>query len=165
MGGFTEEDARRAVEDVRRGDSLRKASMRWNIPRTTLARRVDGAKPRREASVESQRLTPAQERAVAGWVWVEAQLGRAPTRGRIREVAQQILVSTGDLRPLGKNWINSFMARNPTVKESKQSKSTKEVPDEAANEFVDEPMFVLMEEDGEDSESPTASSDTTKPAG
>lgn len=157
MAGFTDDDARRAVEDVRRGGSLRKASMTWGIPRSTLARRVQGGRPHSEANIDHQRVTPAQERAIANWAWVEAQIGRPPTRIRMREVAQQILIAAGDHKPLGKNWISGFLFRNPSVKDirSKPKKTDDAAANDASGEYLHEPVFALMDDEG--SESPATS--------
>lgn len=163
MAGFTDEDARRAIEDVRRGDSLRKASMAWGIPRSTLARRVQGGKPHSEANVDHQRLTPAQERAIANWSWVEAQIGRPPTRIRMKEVAQQILVGVGDHRPLGKNWINGFLHRNPATKDIKPRKSAGAPANDTSSQYLHEPVFALM--DTAESEFPATSEPTPTPTG
>ena len=71
--------------------SIRAASRAWDVPRTTLERRLRGAAPRRVAHHHQQRLTPEQEQFLATWILEEDTRGYPPGHDRVREMASQIL--------------------------------------------------------------------------
>jgi hypothetical protein len=57
---YTEEDVQRALADVAKWRSVRKAGLDWGVPRGTLQDRIHGRISRKEASEPSQRLSPVQ---------------------------------------------------------------------------------------------------------
>lgn len=120
---YSNEDVSQALDAIKGGQSLRKAASQWGVPRTTLQRRMQGAQSREIAFSEQQRLSQAQESNLAEWVRIQVVLGLPPTYHQIREFAERILQTQGDSRPLGKNWVQSFIRRNPSVK-SQRSKAS-----------------------------------------
>ena len=74
-----------AIQLVQFGVSQAEAARRWNIPRSTLQRRLQGGRTMRKAKEPFQRLSVEQESFVADWICTEEIAGRAPTRGMVRE--------------------------------------------------------------------------------
>ncbi|KAL8402246.1 hypothetical protein RB596_008852 [Gaeumannomyces avenae] len=101
-----------AIQLVQFGVSQAEAARRWNIPRSTLQRRLQGGRTMRKAKEPFQRLSVEQKSFVADWICTEETAGRAPTRGMVREFAEMML-SPGP--KLGKRWIDGFFERNPTI--------------------------------------------------
>jgi hypothetical protein len=96
--------------------SIRAAAKAYNIPQTTLTARVNGTASRRDISHQhQQRLTPLQEEFLVEWILEEDARGYAPSHARAREMAERVLRSNGDTKPLGKRWVSSFIHRNPRV--------------------------------------------------
>jgi hypothetical protein len=105
-----------ALNDIQNGVSQRKASKQWGIPRSTLQKRLNGSQPRAGANEHLQRLSRQQESHLAEWVRVQSNLGLPPTRQQIAEFASRVVKAGGNDRPLGKNWIEGFLRRNPEIR-------------------------------------------------
>ncbi|KAF4883786.1 hypothetical protein CGCF415_v015717 [Colletotrichum fructicola] len=116
MVQYCEDDIRQALEAITNGLSIHKAASAWGIPRTTLRRRIKGAQSRDTAFADQQRLSPTQESHLAEWVRIQAALGLPPTHQQLEDFAERILQIHGDTQPLGKNWVQAFIKRNPSVK-------------------------------------------------
>ena len=115
MPKYTEDALSSALAEVVAGAPLKSAARRWGIPRSTLQSRYRGHEPRSLAYAPYQRLAPEQERALARWVFAQAELGCPPTHAQLRGLAQRVLCQGGDNRPLGINWIKGFLARNRDI--------------------------------------------------
>ncbi|OAA62879.1 transposase [Niveomyces insectorum RCEF 264] len=116
MHDYTEDDVKRALGALANGASIRKASREFGIPPATLFNRKSGTVPHRQASKGQQRLTPAQEEQLCGWIYVQDALGLRPTAPQVKVIATTLLRASGDDRPLGKHWLDGFLRRNPSVK-------------------------------------------------
>ncbi|KAI8406645.1 hypothetical protein FOFC_14115 [Fusarium oxysporum] len=88
----------------------------WQVPRTTLRDRIEGRGQRKAAHTHRRCPQPIQEAHLTNWVLAQLALGLAPTHNQLREFAQRIVNNQGDLKPIGKNWIEVFLRRNPSVK-------------------------------------------------
>ncbi|KAF4474422.1 hypothetical protein CGGC5_v016974 [Colletotrichum fructicola Nara gc5] len=115
MSSYTESHIAQALEAIANGQSIRKASAEFGIPNSTLQNRLRGIQSRGLAYSNLQRLSPTQEKHLAEWVRVQAALGLPPTHQQLKEFAERILQNQGDSQPLGKNWIQSFIKRNPSA--------------------------------------------------
>jgi hypothetical protein len=49
------------------------------------------------------------------WILRQEQLGFAPSHTLLKATVTALLHQAGDIRPLGKNWIESFRKRNPAI--------------------------------------------------
>ncbi|KAK6221470.1 transposase [Colletotrichum tabaci] len=116
MGQYTEYEINQAIEAVGKGMSLRKASIEYGIPKTTLRDRLHGTQPREIAFEDYQRLSIDQEAKLAEWVRIQHALGLAPIHQQVKVFAERILHAMGDTDPLGKQWIQGFKRRNPSIK-------------------------------------------------
>ena len=61
-----------------------------------------------------------QEERLAKWILIQESLGLGPTHGQIRIFAGRILWAKEDGQPLGKQWMASFLQRNPILKTKRQ---------------------------------------------
>ncbi|KAJ2963829.1 hypothetical protein NQ176_g10835 [Zarea fungicola] len=116
MGRADEDSIRNAIQTVKSGVSVNKAATRWGVPRTTLMNRLKGKGSHQTGSEVLQRLSRQQEINLCGWAITETAAGNPPTQRRLCDMATKILVAKGDLRPLGRNWIDAFFRRNPELK-------------------------------------------------
>ena len=119
MAKYTENDLQNALADIRAGMAEAQAARVWNVPRTTLYRRLRGAEPRNIAKAHCQRLSSSQEDSLVEWIRIQGTIGYPPTHATIRFIASRVLANDGDPRPLGKNWMEGFLRRNPSVRTMK----------------------------------------------
>ena len=116
MPQYTENDIKFAIQAVQEGATQREASIKWGIPRSTLQDRLNGSTTKAASKEAYQRLSKQQENHLRDWVLAQGALGLPPTHKQLKEFATRILVASNDLRPLGKHWITSFLARNPGIR-------------------------------------------------
>ena len=119
MAKYTEIDLQNALADIRKGMTAAQAARVWSVPRTILGHRLRGGEPFKVAKAHCQRLSPSQEEALVQWIRVQGTIGYPPTHATIRFIASRILAHGGDLKPLGRNWMEGFLRRNPSVKTMK----------------------------------------------
>ncbi len=117
---YTEYDVMCALAEIANGKSLRKASLEWGIPRSTLRGRNTTTLPHQEAASHLQRLPTVIENRLTNWVLTQESLGRGVTHAQIRVFGQRLLALQGDHLPLGKHWMSRFLARNPILKTKRQ---------------------------------------------
>jgi hypothetical protein len=96
-------------------------------PVQTLYHRLKGGKSRREANIESQALTPAEESALVNYAQRASAVGHPIRHDFLRELAEEIrkrraLAEGKILNPLGVKWVQRFLARHPEL-QSRISKS------------------------------------------
>jgi len=116
-GGYSEDAVVSAYLEVHDdGISTKKAAQRYGIPRTTLRDRLHGVSSKADMPQPQQRLSPVQETRLATWILRQESLGYAPSHSQVRSVVEALLKSMDDHKPLGKNWIDGFKRRNPTIK-------------------------------------------------
>ena len=115
MQRYTEYEVHQAITAVKNGQSIRKASIEWGVPRATLQDRISGREPHRIASEPQQRLSSHQEAELAKWAIAQADLGLPPTHLQLRLFASKILDIKGDTERLGQRWVRSFLKRNPSI--------------------------------------------------
>lgn len=113
----------------RQGVSIRNACARLNANRTTLSRRMNGGKSHRQASQESQYLTPEEENAISENIR-SAFPGTCPTLGRnaLRKIGQSIIDNEFrknnliDHKHISESWENRLRQREPALNKYKRNK-------------------------------------------
>ena len=113
---YTEDDVREALEAVANGQSIRKASLAWGVPRNTLRDRIHGKEPRTQAFIDLQKLPPVQESRLVDWILLQSVARHPPIYTQIRDLAQRILATAGKTTILGKKWMHSFLKRHPELR-------------------------------------------------
>ncbi|EGX90139.1 Helix-turn-helix, Psq [Cordyceps militaris CM01] len=136
MGKANEADIQNAIQSVKSGVSVTSSATRWGVPRSTLRHRLKGTKTHAAAAESQQRLSKQLEVQLGGWITTMTAINEPPTHKQVREVATQLLALQGDLRPLGKNWVITFLRRNPHIKIMKES--TGLLDESAVNGAMDE---------------------------
>ncbi|KJZ70572.1 hypothetical protein HIM_10040 [Hirsutella minnesotensis 3608] len=111
-----ENDIDNAVFEVLDGLSIAAASRDFDVPRTTLRRRLQGGTTNRDSKENSQRLSQRQEQELINWILAEEAAGRPPSKRNVQAFAQLIAVLGSDDRPIGHNWVNRFIARHEEIK-------------------------------------------------
>jgi hypothetical protein len=116
------------------------AAKTTGAPIRTVYDRLQGRRTRREVNVKNQALTPAEEMALVQWVQRAAATGHPVRHQFLRELAEEIrkrrLGEDGTLfTPLGKQWIQRFLKRNPTLK-TQRAKSIEQARVDVTKEQV-----------------------------
>src|SRR5437773_8833756 len=119
MPSYSEADVTAAIDDILDGRGIRLAARDHGIPRTTIGNSIKGMDTHQEASEDLQRLSPDLETRLAQFALTQESLGYAMTHAQIKGIAQKILRSGGDLKPLGRHWMDGFLRRNPQLKTKK----------------------------------------------
>ncbi|KAK8007228.1 hypothetical protein PG989_001218 [Apiospora arundinis] len=145
---YTEDDIPAAIKDVAGGKSIHKAALYWGIPRSTLISRLHGRQSRRESKSTYQKLSPVQEKHLADWILAQEALGVAPTHTQIKELAQRVLALHGNPMPLGKNWIESFLRRQPALRTKRQRRIDSQRINGASTEAIKPENRHNMDEHG-----------------
>ena len=72
---YTEDDVQRALKEIAEGKSMRRASLDWGVPRSTIQERIYGRVTITEAKEPFQRLSSVQEQRLTDWVLTQETLG------------------------------------------------------------------------------------------
>ena len=110
--------------------SIRKAAAAFDVPRSTLHRRVKGGATRQQAQVNNRKLLPTEEAALIQWIESLDDRGMSPTIGYIRQMADLLLRERGSsflldasitstpvlATTVGENWVHRLLDRHPHLK-------------------------------------------------
>jgi len=107
---------RKACEAYRKEGRLRKQCLEFNVPCSTLRRRLIGVLPHAMAHQDQQKLSVALEKSLADWVIFQANLGLPVTHTQIRGLAQRICVNYSKPQEFGKRWMAAFLRKYPILK-------------------------------------------------
>jgi hypothetical protein len=151
MPEYTDEDLNEAIQKVKNGKSVIKAANQHSVPRSSLRDRLAGKEPKGRAHEGQQRLSHALEKKICDWLRVQDALGTPLTHFQIRKLVQRVLEAQGDSRPLGKHWIERFIARNQRIKtlratriEAKRIRGSKAIIIRSWFEQLKDPEVVII---------------------
>lgn len=99
--------------------SQNKAAKLYGISRTTLRNQIVGVLPHSETHKYQQKLSATQKRNLRDWVLVQSALRFSPMCIQINEFAGRISKKNGYDEPIGRRWIEGFLARHKEIKETK----------------------------------------------
>ena len=99
-----------------KGLSIRKASESYGISYTTLHGRINGAKSAAVRQEEKQRLFAEEEMILVKWITRLQAWGWPARVEQARFMAEDLLRAKGDMKPLGKNWVQSFLGRHREIR-------------------------------------------------
>ena len=97
--------------------SIRELARRFNIPRTTLQRRLTGDVFRLETRANNHKLTETEEESLEKWILSMDLRGAAPRPSIVREMADLLLQKRGTTPVLsvGEKWVYNFIKRRPLL--------------------------------------------------
>ena len=97
--------------------SIREAARRFDVPETTLRRRLRGITNRATSRANSHKLTEIEEESLQKWILSMDSRGSAPRPSSVREMANILLEHrrTTPVLSVGENWVTNFIKRHPTL--------------------------------------------------
>lgn len=95
--------------------SIRFVAKKFDVNRSTLRRHLIRPTTRGLGQESNQRFSWRHERFLVDWIKQEDTRGYAPSRSRVQEMAEKLLVANGDDNPLGRKWIEGFKRRNSDI--------------------------------------------------
>jgi hypothetical protein len=95
--------------------SIREAARVFEVPNTTLKRRIDGQQFRKDTRANSHKLTPEEEQSLLQWILSMDLRGSAPRPSMVRDMAN-ILLRERDGQPVGSKWVYNYTNRHPELK-------------------------------------------------
>lgn len=99
--------------------SLRKAAEVFNIPESTLRRRLKGTSFRGDIRANSHKLTTSEEESLKQWILSLDKRGVPPRPAHVREMANILLSKRDTTSPpttIGEKWVYNFTNRTPGLK-------------------------------------------------
>jgi hypothetical protein len=105
-----------AIEAIQNQEipSTREAARQFNIPPTTLHRRLHGQLFRPESRANNHKLTQNEEESLLKWVLSMDTRGAAPRPEAVREMANLLLAKrgVGPIQQVGEKWVYNFVKRH-----------------------------------------------------
>ena len=102
-----------AIKSIQKKEisNIREAARIYNVPRTTLQRRLNGHGFRAEQRANSHKLTQNEEESIVRWILSLDQRGAAPRPSYVQEIANILLSKRGDtnVKTVGVNWTTNFI--------------------------------------------------------
>jgi hypothetical protein len=105
-----------ALEAIKRDKnlSIRAAAKVYNVPATTIRHRRDSRTARRDTRPNLTNLTESEEQAIGRYVLELATRAFPPRLRGVEEMANELL-RVRDAPPVGKNWAQKFVKRQPEL--------------------------------------------------
>jgi hypothetical protein len=109
-----------AISDLQSGRILHiaKAASIYNIPRTTLRKRLNGIQSRSIVRANNHKLTQFEEESLVKWVLDLDRRGfppqRPPRHSLVREMANHLLSQRED-QQVGEKWVYNLVKRRPEI--------------------------------------------------
>ncbi|KAG6978255.1 Pogo transposable element with ZNF domain [Fusarium oxysporum f. sp. conglutinans] len=101
--------------------SMRHAAKIYDVNRNTLSNRKKGKQARCNTISKSQNLSNLEEEAVLQYVLDQDMRGFPCQLSIVEDIANRLLADRGE-QPVGKNWANNFINRQPELKSRYQRK-------------------------------------------
>ena len=95
--------------------SIRKASAVYNVPYTTLYRRIHGRPSRRDITPNSKNLTESEEQALVRYILDLDSRAFPPRPSGVEDMVNRLRAARGASR-VGKNWVSNFIKRRPELR-------------------------------------------------
>ncbi|KAI0388952.1 hypothetical protein F5Y17DRAFT_165799 [Xylariaceae sp. FL0594] len=120
-----------AIASVRNGMTQRCAAREYNVPQSTLSRRLNGGLTRSEAREADRTLGPGSEEIIVKTL-LEHGKERTYRQWEVKQLAERILreQGRGDVH-IGKHWVSRFMKRHPELITTTTTTTTKSHKDPA----------------------------------
>ena len=97
--------------------SVQEAANQFNVPHTTLRRRLAGCTNRHESHANSHKLTQIEEESLLKWILSMDSRGAAPRPATVQEMANLLLKlhGTTPVQTVGENWVLNYVKRHPEL--------------------------------------------------
>lgn len=98
--------------------SVNAAAKAFNVPESTLRRRLSGVAFRSEIRPNNHKLTENEEISLKNWIILLDSRGASPRISMVREMADLLLTKRGERIPqkVGENWVTNFIKRQPELR-------------------------------------------------
>jgi hypothetical protein len=121
--------------------SVRAAASQYGIPRSTLQGRLNGSQSRKDAHIQEQKLTPAQESLLTEWIKVKGKRGIGMTYKLINESASDICGTR-----VGESYAERFVNRHRNELKTKMTTSLESCRAQALNRAVVKEFYDILSE-------------------
>ena len=106
----------KAITSVERGEvSIRKASVLFDVPRSTLHDRITGKVAFEAKPGPTPYLSMQEEEELASFLFLSAKIGYPYTRKKVLHIVQQIIDDKGVMGHVTNGWWERFKERHPNV--------------------------------------------------
>lgn len=97
--------------------AIRDAARQFNIPGTTLRRRLAGHTNRADSRANNHKLSQTEEETLKQWILSMDTRGAAPRPAAVREMANVLLAKRGTtpIKTVGEKWVYNFTQRTPEL--------------------------------------------------
>jgi hypothetical protein len=97
--------------------AIREAARIFEVPETSLRRRLNGSTNRAETRANGHKLTQIEEESLQKWILSMDSRGAPPRPSSVREMANLLLAARGSTTVLsvGENWVTNFVKRHPIL--------------------------------------------------
>ena len=96
--------------------SLQEAAFAYDVPRTTLRRRIAGIASRTEQPSNCQKLSKTEESTLSAWVLDMDRRGLPLQLPIVHHLAQLLVSARIPSATIGENWVNRYIKRHPELK-------------------------------------------------
>ncbi|OQD75008.1 hypothetical protein PENANT_c160G06905 [Penicillium antarcticum] len=108
-----------AIDAIQKQDirAVREAARIFEVPETTLRRRLKSSTNHAFSSAKNLKLTEIEEESLQKWILSLDSRGAAPRPSIVREMADLLLAARGSTPPLtvGQNWVTNSVKRHPEL--------------------------------------------------
>ena len=98
-----------AIQTIKKQEiaSIQEAANQFNVPHTTLRRRLAGCTNRHESRANNHELTQIEEESLLKWILSMDSRGAAPLPAIVQDMANLLLMSRGTtpVQRVGENWV------------------------------------------------------------
>ena len=108
-----------AIQAIKKQEinSIREAVRHFNVPKSTLLRRLNNTPNRTESRANNHKLTEIEEESLQKWIISLDDRGAAPRPSTVRETANLLLAARGTtpVQTVGEKWVYNFVKRHPEL--------------------------------------------------
>lgn len=98
--------------------TVHQAAHHFQVPESTLCRRLHGITTRTEKRANNHKLTENEEKSLLHWILSMDRRGAAPQPAHIQDMANLLLLErdSADIQPVGKNWVSNYIKCHDEIK-------------------------------------------------